>query len=222
MAEIVEVRRTEIPEVTTTLEVIKRLDQIYEKGLPGFIIRATGLVDVGANSHDDVTRAILALLPDTVSRVLQERDTCPVVGRTILLGTFWNSMTGDLHHDQHHSNGVIPDLRVHETTEGGGQVVLANAGFLGIDSRFPGGRIWWQGVEDADRLLLAGFADPNIVNPEIYSGDLSAGDKLVFSVAIPPSDSHDKAGPVWHRFDTDITPRSAEVQLIRVGRISLI
>lgn len=222
MAELVQITETEIPEAVTTPDVLARLTQIYEHGLPGFIIRASGLADNLAVSLDDVSKLVAEFLPELSTSVLNRPQTVAVMGKIISIGEFSISASGDFHHDHFGRFQGSPILRVHETTEGSGRVILANAGNLAADVYVSGrSSSWWQWAEDAEQLLLASLVNPDIVNPEIYSGELSAGDKLVFPVAIPPRDSHNRSGPVWHRFDACLTPRVARVQPIYLERLDI-
>ena len=178
-----------MPEAATSEELLDRLWRIRRDGIPGFVVRSSGLVDIGAQSHRQVAEAVVEVLTSNpelgwrpVHEILELKlDRVP-------------KGVGDLHHD---AESVIGQhLRVQSTAIGSGKGFLANAGSLDLTPS------QLQGLEaGADKAFRKGLVHPALISPEVYSADLGEGDNVIFPIELP-IDSHSKAGPIWHRFDT--------------------
>lgn len=173
---------------------------------PAFIVRSD---PVGAHvRHMMLLRdKVTTLFPDRPGQYsgwdLQNIDQRPI---------------GTLHHDM--SDGIAGGVRdtstfpnIHTTESGGGAVRVAYVGTDPETAYKIDNLIVPPAVIDSanpHRALLRGEADPTLINPNVYVGQVAAGHSVIFS-----GDSGRYAA--WHRFDTDpdLGQRSAQVGTIK-------
>lgn len=206
---------TEVPllEVRTHRELESALRRVYEEGLPGFVIRSAGLVDVSDNEHEALAQAITDILPRVDSPDLfKGKLNYGIINRYKVME---NSKPGPglLHHD-----GGKANINIHRTEKGKGKVMIANSGRTAGRKPEFFGKDYNQQQSDLNQQLLNGVIDPDQINPVFHSTDLSEGDTVIFpletsgqSKTIP---DHIR-GPIWHRFST-MEPRTTYT--IDVGR----
>jgi hypothetical protein len=183
-------------EATTGGELLARLRRIRREGMPGLVVRSSGLLDIGATSHEDVASALADIMLENPE--LGWRPS----GRTNKLRLGKTSKgPGEFHHDAR--NGLGVQFRVQTAEIGSGKVWLASA----IATRPE----YYLLEEDADNHFRRGEVDPIIIAPDVYSTDVEPGDKVIFPTELAPNDLNDIAGPVWHRFDTSSAERQGMV-----------
>ncbi|HSW79180.1 MAG TPA: hypothetical protein VLG47_00190 [Candidatus Saccharimonadales bacterium] len=211
----VPIQELDIPEVSTLLQLEEKLREVFEAGLPGFVIRASGIIESTASSHKEIADAIVATL----------NGHTDIAGRASIsdgggldIPEIFKPGLGDLHQDCWVADDFVSEIRVHRTINGSGKVFLANHGTVPLsvhEERHKGDPNIWAVDYKADDLFASGLVDPELVNPTVYSTELAEGDTLVFLEEIPVRASHDKSGPVWHRFDTSTEYRSAYVMFVK-------
>lgn len=210
--ERVKITETPIPQAATLPEVQIRVQQIYEEGLPGFIIKSSGLVDLRTNSQEQIVDALIEILTE----LDKEEDPVPYknLGSSPLRES--SPILGVAHHDYSNLDDSFSQLRVHRTVYGSGKVILANSGRLDQATAPIELRTMFTDRPDTLRRGLSEVVDPDIVNPNVYTGYLQPGDTVIFPTIISSEETHSNAGPVWHQFDTDVAPRNAN--LIVIGK----
>lgn len=212
---LVPIRETPLPEVRTSAELNSVLNQIYQDGLPGFVIRASGIIDRGAKSHQEVAQLVATSLPRTVEKA-GPHEISPEVFTPFAT----SKGPGELHHDVSIQSDMAK-IRVHQTKRGEGKVTLANSGkvlsnfYATTEGHGVPEGIHQSDLDDIDQHFAAGQLDQRIVDPTVYSANLKENDMVIFPVGLAPSVSHDKSGPVWHKFDTTTASREAEITALR-------
>lgn len=115
MQQVVPAHEVPMQQVQNTEELRQALTRIHKEGLPGFIIRAAGLMDEGSIGHEAATEAV--------------REALSEAGQAYEIGMHLEAFslqlergTGPLHTD-----AVFPEhtsiFNVHTTKEGNGKVV---------------------------------------------------------------------------------------------------
>jgi hypothetical protein len=187
---------TEMYEVRTSEQLKDALERVYRDGLPGFVIRSSGLVEAGLQSHEGITNAVIEAIPGLEHKPLgtAEHQVVNVIDDTINEA----GKNGNLHNDER-SELDKKSIHIHRTNSGSGKVFLANAGTAHVGALDAEDLSFLNREDQAIEDLKQGLVDPEVVNPKIYTTKVEAGDTVVFPVSISPSDTHDSAGPVLHR-----------------------
>jgi len=194
---------TEYPmfEATTSVQLLDRLRRIRRQGVPGLVVRASGLLDIGATSHEDVASALTNILlenPELGWRPTGRPKKLPLGGAS--------RGPGEFHHDARNDLGV--KFRIQKTRKGQGKVWLANGLVAGPE--------YYSLEEEADHYFRQGKVDPRIIAPNVYTADVEPDDNVIFPNQLAPNDLNDIVGPTWHRFDTSSIVREADVITIDV------
>ncbi len=198
MSELVPIVEHKLPEARIGRELLAGLYKTHRIGLPGLVVRASGLIDCGAVSHEEIREAVVHILNGNseLGWVPEGQGVTTVLGNT-------EKGPGDLHHDA--LSHAKSSFRVQRTTSGAGYVLMATSGELGFE--YP-----WQLEDEANDNFQNGKVDPQIVSPDFYVADLDVGDNVIFLTALPPD--HDKAGPIWHAFGTYSEARQGVIKTI--------
>lgn len=206
----------EVPmcEVVNYPQLDRAIERIFNEGLTGFVMRATGLLGTSMDTHDAREEIII----DALNRNARHEESSPYQyeaiyhlmgitarnaqkgGRSALLGI------GRLHDDKNVS-GSSDVINLHTTFKGAGKVILANSG-PGRGNYQKSASLSKAEHAEMAELLIKGLVNPELVLPEMQTTELFVGDSVVF----PLNNIH---GPVLHRFDTSIEPRDAEVTLFK-------
>ncbi len=195
---------SEVPLLEATQdELHDALRQIYDIGLPGFVIRAAN-----AGDYSILTQNVATLY----SGITGERY---IVGERVLdaqsfSGDWTHKGTGRLHTDSAYPDKSFPRyLNVHRTIQGAGKVMLANSGpdFDRYDECEA------ELVEaDTGLIVLGGEVPDDILSPAIHVAHLEERDITIFPFGTR------QHGLTWHRFDTSSPPRITEATIIELAR----
>ncbi len=201
-AEPVGIIERDMLEAASSDELLDRLQKIRREGLPGFVVRASGLLDIGVDTHEGIAAKVAETLyanPDL--------GWHPTGAMTKLLLAGSSKGYGNWHHDA----GLHRDLefRIQTAIHGMGKVWLGNALVPVAD--------YIRREDDIESLFLWNQVDPLLVSPDVYTTDVNTGDFVVFPTALPPNDLNRVQGPVPHRFDTSSPTRQGEVLAIRLA-----
>ena len=191
----------EIPlvEVQTPEELQERLAEIMATDVPGFIIRASGLVDAPDDSHEARVGNIADAL-NALDRTTEDSAREPWKGAKAT--NEWEGSERDavttipyIHDDDNGLGGVI----VHTTEAGTGRVRLANSGhspdsfrFDTSDSDLYRPMISKQQVK-LNKRLNKGKVDTRVMERTLHTADLKEGDTVVMR-------TRNHKGPVFHQF----------------------
>jgi hypothetical protein len=202
-------RTRRMPVIESPMEEVGTLEKLkiaaaglYEEDLPGFVIRAAGFTDIGIASPKKIAVVVLKTIGAEIGTHFV---------RTPSLENFssLDIRLGRAHDDAFFDN-AMSGVNIHRTIKGAGKVILANSGSDNWKARNPTYNRERDGTISAtishDELteqFAAGFVDPTLVSPNVFSTDLYEGDSVVMRL-------ENGKGPIVHRFDTAVAPREAK------------
>jgi hypothetical protein len=181
--------------------------------LPGFIIRESGILDIGVQGQAAIAEYVREQLAH------QHREDRMVDPQPHPFGSAEENI-GPLHYDTPGNNPFnVHMTRSRHGNDGGGSVLLANSGpytrwivrqeednprdFMPPDD-------YLIAKDDLPGQVLTGVVDERLMSHVLHVGRLSHGDTVV----MPFVNTH---GPVWHRYDTG--PRGRVASAVRVSQV---
>lgn len=168
------------------------LDRILMSDLPGFIIRKHIYLSDNLTIRRHIVTALNAIgLKNVDGLVLNDFSAQKDIG----FGLF--------HVDRRRGNQV-DSINVHTTISGAGNVLLAESGPWAAKITYI------RAFEKIlNKTILEGETDPYILSPIIHSAKINTEDHVIFPLT-------NSKGPLWHRFDTVLAPRMADISEVIV------
>jgi hypothetical protein len=177
--------------VENTDSLVTTLQAIMANLLPGFVIRSLNPTRELRGDNLHLRRAIAEHL-QIAGYEFEDGPVTPNLSIQPDVGP------GIFHVDRR-SGDTVNTIDIHTTTSGKGRVSIAESGHNArlIAFKRPLEKI-------LSKTVLGGETDPTILMPTLHCAEINTGDHVIFPL------TNDR-GPIWHRFDTTVAPREANI-----------